>query len=250
MTSSESTTPGRLAGRTALVTGAGRGIGRVVAERLAAEGAELMLTARTEGGLRQTAERIVAAAHHAPHLIAADLADDAAIASLVEAVRGRFSQLDILVNNAGVTHSAAFKDTPTAAWDRCMAVNARAPFILCRELLGLLEQAPAGRIIQIASVVGVKGYAGQSAYTASKHAFRGLSMVLAEELRHTPVRVHVLCPGGVATEMVTRVRPDIPAADLIDPREIADLVMYLVTHEGNAVMDELHLRRRGAAPWF
>jgi NAD(P)-dependent dehydrogenase (short-subunit alcohol dehydrogenase family) len=158
--------------------------------------------------------------------------------------------LDILVNNAGTTHSAPFEQTRAEDLDRCWAVNARAPFILCREALPLLRQSPAGRIVNISSVVGVKGYPLQSAYTASKHALRGMSMSLAEELRGTNIRVHVICPGAVATGMVGNVRPDIKQADLIAPDEIAELVLYLVTHQGNAVVDELHIRRAAAAPWF
>ena len=98
-------------------------------------------------------------------------------------------------------------------------------------------------------MVGVKGYAGQIAYTASKHALRGMSIALAKELRDTNIRVHVICPGGVETEMITQVRPDIPKEELIAPQEIADLILYLVTHRGNAVVDELHIRRTSSMPW-
>ena len=75
-------------------------------------------------------------------------------------------------------------------------------------------------------------------------------MALAEELRDTNIRVHVICPGGVETEIVARVRPDIPKNELIQPQEIAELVLYLVTHQGNAVIDELHVRRKSSSPWF
>ena len=239
----------RLAGKTALITGAGRGIGRVVAETLASEGAELILTARTESQLLETA-KIIDEYGIKSHVVVSDLADEQSISALIESVKSTVSQLDILVNNAGVTHSGLINETATASWDQCMAVNARAPFILCRELLGPLKKSEAGYIINIASVVGVKGYSGQVAYTASKHALRGMSMALAEELRNTNIRVHVICPGGVETEMVTQVRPDIPKEELIAPQEIADLILYLVTHQGNAVIDELHVRRKSSNPWF
>ncbi|MHC4469087.1 MAG: SDR family NAD(P)-dependent oxidoreductase [Planctomycetota bacterium] len=224
-------TSSRLTGKTALITGAGRGIGRVVAETLAAEGAELILTARTESQLLETA-KIIDGYGIKSHVVVSDLADEQSINVLIEYVKSHVSQLDILVNNAGVTHSGSINETATASWDHCMAVNARAPFILCR------------------SVVGVKGYAKQTAYTASKHALRGMSMALAEELRDSNIRVHVICPGGVETEMVTQVRPDIPTDELIQPEEIAELIMYLVTHQGNAVVDELHIRRKSSNPWF
>jgi NAD(P)-dependent dehydrogenase (short-subunit alcohol dehydrogenase family) len=239
----------RLAGRTALVTGASRGIGRAVAETLASEGAELILTARTESQLLQTAGKISKYGID-PHVVITDLADEHSIGGLIEYVNSHFSQLDILVNNAGVTHSGLINETTTASWDQCMAVNARAPFILCRQLLAPLKKSESGYIINVASVVGVKGYAGQTAYTASKHALRGMSMALAEELRDSNIRVHVICPGGVETEMVTQVRPDIPTDELIQPQEIAELILYLVTHQGNAVVDELHIRRKSSNPWF
>jgi len=149
-----------------------------------------------------------------------------------------------------VTHSAKLEETATDDWERCMWVNARAPFILCREALPLLRKAEAGCIINIASVVGVKGYPLQSAYTGSKHALRGMTISLAEELRGSNVRVHLICPGGVDTDMVSNVRPDIRKEELIAPGEVAELVLYLVTHKGNAVIDELHIRRATAAPWF
>jgi NAD(P)-dependent dehydrogenase (short-subunit alcohol dehydrogenase family) len=114
----------------------------------------------------------------------------------------------------------------------------------------LLRKSDSAHIVNIASVVGIKGYPLQSAYTASKHALRGMTMSLAEELRGSNIRVHLLCPGGVNTDMVDRVRPDIAKDELIKPHEIAELVLYLVTHKGNAVMDELRIRRATSPPWF
>jgi len=113
-----------------------------------------------------------------------------------------------------------------------------------------LKKAEAAYIINIASVVGVKGYPLQSAYTASKHALRGMTMSLAEELADSNVRVHLLCPGGVDTDLIKKVRPDIKKDELMQPDEIAELVVYLVTHKGNAVIDELHIRRAASKPWF
>ncbi len=239
----------RLEGKVALVTGASRGIGRAIAVALGGEGATVVLSGRSECDLKTTGQQVIGAGG-AAEVVTAELADEASIHALVGAVRQRYRRLDILVNNAGITHSAPLAETRTEDLDRCWAVNARAPFILCREALPLLRQAERGYIINIASVVAVKGYPLQSAYTASKHALRGMSMSLAEELRGTNVRVHVICPGGVDTELVSRVRPDINKADLIGPEELAELVVYLVTHKGNAVLDELHVRRVTAAPWF
>jgi NAD(P)-dependent dehydrogenase (short-subunit alcohol dehydrogenase family) len=239
----------RLAGKVALVTGASRGIGRAISIALAKEGVTIVLAARSIQKLRETAEQVMQAGGEA-QIVVTDLADEESIENLVGATGKKFARLDILVNNAGVTHSAKLEATATADWDRCFQINTRAPFILCREALPLLKKAEQAYIINIASVVGVKGYPLQSAYTASKHALRGMTISLAEELKGSNIRVHLLCPGGVDTELVQKVRPDIKKGDLIQPEEIAELVLYLVTHQGNAVLDELHIRRAASSPWF
>jgi len=238
-----------LSERVAIVTGAGRGIGRAISVALAAESATIVLAARSVQHLRETADQVTQAGGQA-HIVTTELTEEQSIKNLVTETDERFGRLDILVNNAGITHSALLEETATEDWERLVWVNARAPFILCREALPLLRKSDRAYIINIASVVGVKGYPQQSAYTSSKHALRGMTISLAEELRGTNVRVHLLCPGGVATDMVARVRPDIAADELIRPEELAELVHYLVTHKGNAVVDELHIRRATSTPWF
>lgn len=239
-----------LTNKVALVTGASRGIGKQIALTLAARGANVVLSATNAALLDEVAHEITAAAAPAPLTIPADLTDEKSIIALVAAADRSLGRLDILVNNAGITHAAQLEDTATEDYDRIMAVNARAPFILCRQALPMLKKAPRGFIINIASVVGVKGYPNQSAYTASKHALRGMSMALAEELAETDITVHLLCPGGVDTDMVSSVRPDIPKQKLINPKEIAEIVDYLTTHKGNAIIEEIHIRRKTSNPWF
>jgi len=239
----------RLKGKTAIVTGASRGVGRAVSIALAKEGAAVVLAARTLEKLKQTEQEVKSTGGKALPVVT-DLEKEWAIKDLVSTTEQHFGRLDILVNNAGVTYSKLLQETPTAQWDRLFSVNARAPFILCRQALPLLKKAQAAYIINICSIVGVKCYPLQSAYTASKHALRGMTKSLAEELRGTGVRVHLICPGGIDTQMIHEIRPDIKREDLMQPEEIAELVVYLVTHEGNAVIDELHIRRSAAAPWF
>ncbi len=239
----------RLVKKVAIVTGASRGIGRAISIALAKEGATVVLAARSIQKLQETADQVTQAGGKA-EIVVTDLSEEESIKNLVKVTNEKFNRLDILVNNAGVTHSAKLKETKTEDWDRCFLVNARAPFILCREALPLLEKADAAYIVNIASVVGVKGYPLQSAYTASKHAIRGMTISLAEELKDSNIRVHLLCPGGVDTELIPKVRPDLRKQDLMRPEEIAELVVYLVTHRGNAIIDELHIRRASSSPWF
>lgn len=239
----------RLKGKISIVTGASRGVGRAICAALGREGATVVLAARDGGKLKETAE-LVAEAGGVAEVVLTELTEEESIRNLVRLTEEKFGRLDILVNCAGVTHSASLEETQTSDWERCMSINARGPFMLCREALSLLRRSEQGYIINIASVVGVKGYSLQSAYTASKHALRGMSISLAEELRGSNVRVHVICPGGIDTEMAGRVRPDINKDELIGAEEIAELVVYLVAHKGNAVIDELHIRRATAKPWF
>jgi len=187
----------QLASKVAIVTGASRGIGRAISVALAQEAATVVLAARSIQKLQETA----------------DQTEEESIKNLVKVTHEKFSRLDILVNNAGVTHSAKLEETTTEDWERCMQVNVRAPFILCREALGLLRKSQAGYIINIASVVGVKGYPLQSAYTSSKHALRGMTISLAEELKGSNIRVHLsLCsrkksPSWSSTSLRTKAMP-------------------------------------------
>ena len=239
----------KLAGKVAIVTGASRGIGRAISVALAQEASTIVLAARSIQQLQITAEQVTKAGGEA-RIVRVELTEEQSIRNLIQVTGEKLGRLDILVNNAGVTHSAPLEQTSTEDWQRCISINARAPFILCREALPLLKKSQAAHIINIASVVGVKGYPLQSAYTASKHALRGMTISLAEELRGSNIRVHLLCPGGVDTDMVDNVRPDIARDELIKPQEIAELVLYLVTHKGNAVVDELRIRRATSSPWF
>jgi 3-oxoacyl-[acyl-carrier protein] reductase len=161
----------------------------------------------------------------------------------------RFGGLDILVNNAGIGLRASVEDTSPEMWDLHMSLNARAPFLLCRAAVPHLRTSTAPAVVNVASVVANKGYEEQAAYTASKHALLGFSKVLARELNPQGIRVHTLCPGGVATELVGEMRPDLDSSVLIQPEEIADLVLYLLSRRGNAVVDNVNVRRSSSEPW-
>jgi len=238
-----------LKGLVALVTGATRGIGRAVALTLARLGADVALVARNEERLAKMKTDVEALGVRAL-TVSCELADADAAAGVVEKVVDAFGRLDILINNAGVTHEGAFADTPTDVFDRLVAVNARAPFVLCRDAIPFLKQSPRASVVNVCSVVSHKGYVRQSAYAASKHALLGLTKVLAAEMHDAGVRVHAISPGGVATEMIAEVRPDLDPQGLMDPQDIADLVAYLVTHRTNAMIDQIRVRRKSSQPAF
>ena len=232
-----------LGGKTALVTGGGGGIGREIAAQLKAAGANVAICGRN-------VEKLEAAAHAIGGALTlpGDLLDDTYVQSCVDRTVETFGGLDILINNAGVALSRPFAETAIEDFDRVMATNVRAPFILIRSALPHLRKAR-GRVINIASVVAHKGYPLQSAYAASKHALLGLSKSLANELYEDGVRVHVISPGGVYTDMAKVARPDLSPDGLISAAEVADAVMFLLSLDKNAVIDEICLHRQGKAPF-
>lgn len=241
---------GKLATKTAIITGAGRGIGRAIAMALVSEGASVVLAARSESELQTVADEITNLGGRAM-ICPTDVTDEKQIGDLVDQATRRFGGLDILVNNAGIGEFGPLRETSTQAWDRIMTINARGPFLLCREALPWLtaaESKPAF-IINIGSVVSVKGYPNQAAYSASKHALLGMTKALAKEVQDQGVRVHAVNPGGVETELVTRARPDLDVSVLMRPQEIADIVLFLVTRNGNAVIDQVDVRRDASTPF-
>jgi len=237
-----------LTDKTAIVTGAGRGIGKAVALALAQEGAAVTLAARTDGELMELAHEIESLGGRAL-ACATDVSDEKAVRRLVETAVASFGRLDIVVNNAGIGIYGPLTDMTVEQWDRAMAVNVRGPFLLCRESIPYLRLQERSCIVNISSVVGVKGYAGQSLYGASKHAVMGMSKALAKEVQSDGIRVHAVCPGGVDTAMAGQSRPDLDRSVLMQPEEIADAVLFLVTRRGKAVIDEIHLHREASPPW-
>lgn len=238
-----------LNGRVALITGASRGVGKAIALRLAKEGARILACARSLEHLDSTLCEIRDNGGEAV-AFSCDLSHPLQVQQLAQQVLQTCHQLDILVNNAGTSVKKPFYESTNEEWSELFAVNAMAPFILCRECLPALKKSDAAAIIQIGSVVAIKGYKGQSLYSASKHALLGFTKALAQEVQPFGVRVHAVNPGGVYTDMVKTMRPDLDPSGLIQPEEIAEVVHFLLTNRGNAFLDDIHIRRANGDPWY
>ncbi len=235
----------------AIVTGASRGIGLAITQKLLAMGYNVMMTARDSRRL-ESSSSVLLKNHIAPERIAtipADAGDEKMLRWVVTQTISKWGRLDLLVNNAGMGVFGPIETLSTADWDRVMAVNVRAPFILSREAIPHLAKQERAWIINIASVVAHKGYEKQSLYGASKHALLGMSKALGKELHSQGIRVHVISPGGVDTDMVGDARPDLDRSILIQPDAIADALAYLLTLPASAAVDEICIRRNGTPPW-
>lgn len=226
----------------ALVTGASRGIGRTIAKELALLGYDLALVSRDTETLSQTIASLPDACNHSV-AIPADLSLEGSYEAVVAHTVSQLGGLDVLVNCAGLSLSGPITEVTPQQWDKIFAVNAKAPFFLCKEALPYLKESRKPIVINISSVVGFKGYINQSAYASSKHALAGFTKVFAKEVQPFGIRVHLISPGGVATEMVRQMRPDIDSDELIQPEEISEIVRFLVTREGNGTIDHLYIRR-------
>ncbi len=237
-----------LDGKVALVTGASRGIGRGIALALAAAGAHVVLAARSGAALQAVAGGIRAAGGRAS-AVEVDLAAADGAARLFQEVGREHGRLDILVNNAGLGLFGPADTFPLEDFDRLIDINVRAVFLCCQQALRLMAPLRSGYIINISSVVGIKGYANQAVYTATKHAVMGLTKSLAVEAQPHGIRVSAILPGGVDTELMVTARPDLDRSVLMQPEDIAQAVLFLLSLSDRAAVDEIYIRRRGSAPF-
>jgi NAD(P)-dependent dehydrogenase (short-subunit alcohol dehydrogenase family) len=235
---------GALAGRHALVTGASRGIGAAIAAALAAEGARVSLVGRDKRRLAEVAARLAGADRAIP--IVADVTQGDAVRSAFAAARAKLGPVHILVNNAGQAASAAFAKTDEALWNRLLGVNLTGTYLCTREAIGDMLQAGFGRIVNIASIAGLRGAPYISAYAASKHAVIGLTRSLALEYATRNITVNAVCPGYTDTDIVQQAIGNImqktgrsesealaaltatnPQGRLITPAEVSNAVLWL-----------------------
>ena len=234
--------------RVAIITGSGSGIGKATALALAQEGMKIVLCGRTVSKLEETAKLVEEAGGKAL-IVSGDLRDESYIIRIVDETMEAFGRIDVLINNAGVSLAKPVVDCTAEEFDQIMDTNMKAPFLLCKYSIPHMRKSDCGTIINIVSVVGHKGYVNQSLYGASKHAITGFTKVLAKEVQEDGIRVHLLSPGGVYTEMVANVRPDLDPTYLIKPVDIADIILFLLKSRGNAVIDSINIRRVNNTPF-
>ncbi|SHK97806.1 3-ketoacyl-ACP reductase [Hymenobacter psychrotolerans] len=214
-----------IAGKNALVTGAGKGIGRAVAVALAQEGVNVALLARTEAQLREVAQEVEALGVKAV-VVAADIADRAAVEAAIAQATEALGTLDILINNAGIGTFAKLVDMDPAEWERIIQVNLLGTYYTTRAVLPGMIARETGDIINVASTAGQRGAATTSAYSASKFAVLGLTESLMQEVRKHNIRVSALTPSTVATELainnkLTDGNPD----KVMQPEDLAEFII-------------------------
>lgn len=234
-----------LRGKTVLVTGASRGIGAAVARRFAASGARVALLARNKDALRALTKEIGGGSV----ALACDLRDTATLKRAIDQLPALIGGApDIIVNNAGAFMIASAQETSVESFAETLAINLTAPFAVVRALLPAFRDRKSGHVVTIGSIADRVSFAGNAAYAASKHGLRALHEVLREELRGSGVRVSLVAPGPVDTDLWNPIDPDsqpgfTPRASMLSAEAVADAVYYVVTAPQSLNVDELRLSR-------
>ena len=230
-----------LRGAVAIVTGASRGIGRAIAEALAAEGARLVAGARTPGRLEEAARALRSQGAEVETLVG-DVAEESVAAGLVEAATRRFGRLDVVVNNAGIGHHGPLEAMDPAEFDRVYRTNVRGPFLLMRAAIPVLRRQKRGTLVTLASLAGRNPVPQRAAYAASKWAMIGLSRSVLQEVRKDGIRVVILEPGSTLTDFGHDPAKMAQAEKLVRPEDVASVLVAALKLPDRATVSEIEIR--------
>lgn len=231
----------------AIITGAGRGIGHAIAVRLASEGARVACVSRSEENARRTAEELNVARADTAKPYAVDVADHAAVQRIGAQILEDFGKIDVLVNNAGVTRDGLAMRMSIEDWDTVINTNLRGAFNFTQSILRSMIKQRSGRIINITSVIGLIGNAGQTNYAASKAGLIGLTKSLARELASRNITVNAVAPGFIVTDMTSALSEEIqnsivgriPLGRVGEPQDVADAVVFLASNEAKYITGQV-----------
>ncbi|GCF07460.1 SDR family NAD(P)-dependent oxidoreductase [Dictyobacter arantiisoli] len=219
--------------KVAIITGAGRGVGRATARLFAQAGAQLVLFSRTQSQLDELVADIAPSAGSVLAM-AGDVAREADVEALFQRVKETHGRVDILVNCAAIVAVKPFADMDIATWDQVMGINLRGTFLCCHAAFRLMMEQKQGVIINISSLSGVKGvekFPGMSAYNVSKSGVAGLTEILAVEGKPYNIRVTAVSPGAIDTEMLRQAAPHLNAA--MSPEQLAEIIRFLADDSGS-----------------
>ena len=237
----------RLAEKTAVVTGAGRGIGYAIAERFAKEGARVILISRNSSSCMAAAEKINAEVPGSCKAFPCDVSDAAAVENCVKDILAEYPAIDILVNNAGITRDGLLMRMKEEDWEAVLMTNLKSAFLFTKALQRTLMKSPAPRIINMSSIVGICGNAGQANYAASKAGIIGFTKSLAQELAVRKVTCNAIAPGFIGTEMTDAIPEKareaimarIPLGEMGKPEDIANCALFLASDEARYITGQV-----------
>lgn len=237
--------------KTAIITGGGRGLGKAIAQKLSSEGAEVFLLGRNEEALRDTCREIKASGGSADYF-AANLNDDGKVSESVKRAVERYGKIDILVNNAGISKEIPFLNMTMEVWDEILNTNLRTLVVMTKNVLPYMVEKKSGNIVNIGSGAGIRGLPGSAAYSSSKAAVICLTQSLGDEMRSYGIRLNVICPGPVDTELFQKSarREFILAAggDVFEPDTVANGVVFLASDLSKGMNSQI-LTMRGFNRW-